>query len=1145
MNSKFVAFVIGVVLILTTAAVAQLPTATIVGQVMDPTNAVVVGAKVEVRDMSTNQKRTAVTTDKGEYTVSALLPGTYEVTITQTGFKKLVESNLDLGADQTARLDAKLEVGGGDVTRVDVKESDSSFGQIQGETSSKGDVIAPVEIAEMPLDGRDPTDLVFSIAGVVPQEEGGKGTNFTTNGARSDATNVMIEGLNNTNPRDAGAEASPPLDSLQEFKMQTSGYSAQYGRVAGGVVNMVMKRGGNQLHGGLFEFVRNDAFDAGNWFDAAGQKSKLRRNQFGATIGGPVTIPHIYNGRDKTFFFGSWESYRQVQGSDSIGTVPSLGERGLAADGVTPLGYLDFSKSFNVNNGLVLAATGKNALMGGIYPNNHVPLSMLNPVAVELLNFYPLPNYSQGGNNYRAYAETPDQWDNVVIKIDQQISAKDEFSARALGKQEATTNPFSGSGLGLFGATTKHKEQMYGITETRIFTPTLINEFRLGLTRMKSDETALDGGTNWARALGMCPAVPTPGVTQCPKDDPNFAEFPKISPSGYMILGDSTTNPVRYTTNNYNLNDVLTWNKGKHTVKFGADALRVQYFQATNSNYSGTVSFSGKTSQNAMYDFLIGKPNSVSLTVGAPTNHIFNNNYAAFAQDDYKVLSSLTLNLGLRYELEAMPYESGGQWSSYVPSLGKTVYAANLTPAIQNIFNTWTGIDSSLYAPASQYGYPKTLVHPNYKRFAPRVGFAWRPFSDNKTVIRAGYGIFYTGSRLSALRTDLAGQFPFSQALSYSGPSLDNAFNVSPTMKAISSAKGIDLNPKSAYLQSWNFTVENEIGGGVTLEMGYTGSKGTHLGRKIDINQYAPALYIPGSCDGTVTAGCTVTNPYTANGPITAFHPVNPGFSSITYYTFNSDSFYNAGTVTVRKQFTHGLMFRVNYTFAKALDDASGMNYSGNGGFSGAQNSQDPNGEYGRADFDRRHTFNGNFVYAIPLHSNVLTRGWQLAGSFTLYSGAPITPQYTNPSSNYGVATRPNRICDGTLSNPTPTMWFNTACFINPTDPSQLNPAVLANELVGLGASGLSTTNLMGVGVFGNSGRNVIDGPGNIVFNTAFSRNFRIGENGKLQFRWEVFNIMNHPNFNLPNDNVDTPGVGSITKAKDPRVMQLGVKYSF
>ncbi len=259
--------------------------------------------------------------------------------------------------------------------------------------------------------------------------------------------------------------------------------------------------------------------------------------------------------------------------------------------------------------------------------------------------------------------------------------------------------------------------------------------------------------------------------------------------------------------------------------------------------------------------------------------------------------------------------------------------------------------------------------------------------------------------------------------------------------------------------------------------------------------------------------------------------PLNANFGAINYFTYNSDSTYNAGTVTVSKRFEHGLMFRANYTFGKALDDASGTNYAGNGGYSGAQNSQDPGAERGRSDFDRRHVFSMNFVYKLPIGKTVVLRGWQLAGDARIYSGAPFTPQYGIPSADGGVATRPDYSpnapgCNGnpSASNPGPNMWFNPACFTAP-----VLPANDAN----------------GYGIYGNSGRNILTGPGNFVVDLAFSRTFRVGENGKLQFRWEVFNVTNHTNFKLPNDNIDSPGAGTITSANPNRIMQLGAKYNF
>src|SRR5215471_13319536 len=286
---------------------AQAPTATLVGRVTDATHSAIVDAEIKMHNLNTNQVRTGRSDGSGQYTISNLAPGIYEVTIDRAGFKQLREANLELKADQTERLDAHLEVGA-------VSQSIEVTAQtalINSETSSKGDVVAPQEIAEIPLNGRDFNDLAFTVPGVQPGEQGAKGSKYVTNGARADASNVIIDGFTDESARDAGVQVSPPLDSLQEFKFQTSGYSAEYGRLAGGVINMLLKSGGNQLHGSLFEYVRNDIFDARNFFDLT-QKNKLRRNQFGGTLTGPVLIPRLYDGRNRTFFMVSWESQRQI-----------------------------------------------------------------------------------------------------------------------------------------------------------------------------------------------------------------------------------------------------------------------------------------------------------------------------------------------------------------------------------------------------------------------------------------------------------------------------------------------------------------------------------------------------------------------------------------------------------------------------------------------------------------------------------------------------------------------------------------------------------------------------------------------------------------------------------------------------------------
>jgi hypothetical protein len=1115
---------------------AQSPTATLVGTVRDPQRAVIVGAEINVRDLNTNAIRIAKTDAQGEYTISGLDPGTYDVIISKATFKEVENPTITLEAMQSARFDATLPVGSVNQEVV----VNTEVGALNTENGEKGDVISPVEISEMPLDGRDFSDLVFNVAGVAPAEEGTKGSPFVAGGARSDATSIIVDGMNNTNPRDSTSEAAPPLDALQEFKVSTSNYSAEYGRVAGPVVSLVIKKGGNTVHGSVFEFVRNDLFDGSNYFDIPGTHSELRRNQFGATVGGPVYIPHIYNGHNKTFFLISSESYRDVAGSNSIGVVPTLLERAgnftqsinTFAGTALPSNYLtnpfgggktssfpstDICYAYN-------PATHTNVPTG--YTNGDcIPSANFNSAAVALLNYYPLPDYTQGstsgfGNNFITNQKSYENWDNVVVKIDQQLHAHDEASIRWLYRKESKMDPFSGSETGLWGSILHNAQTILGVTETHIFNPNLINEFRSGLTRNVNDEHPLDQGTNWAATLGIANTTTVPSLEQ----------FPTLKPTGYVTIGDSEQEPVTFTTNNFDTNDTMTWNHGKHTVKMGASMLRVQYYQPTNSEFSGSATFNGrntgpvKNSGNAFAELLLGGPSSAALRLGTVVNHLFERDFAGFAQDDYKVLDRLTLNVGLRYEYQSLVREENGQLASFDPTvmnstgtLGALVLGSEASiggdAGLQNILNTYNATSVYPYiTTAAAAGLPTNLVNPNHLRFAPRVGWAWRPSINNSTVIRGSYGIFFTGSRLSALRTELAGNFPFSIVESPSGikgQSLQNVFTLIPGTHT-TSVNGYDPNAPSSYLESYNVTVERELPKGLAVEVAYSGSRGLHLGWQIDVNQGEPSLCPTCTPAAGPPSGSSYPRPYAY-------------FASARVFQFNAFSNYNAGTITVRKRFEHGLLFRANYTWAKNLDMNSALNYAGNGGYQGAQDTTNQKVEYGRSDNDRRMVFNGNFVYALPFNRNFVVKGWQMAGSWQVDSGTPFTPQYNGPNQSDGLATRPDRVCNGGLPTSQRTVgnFFNTsqtgvgACFPTP------------------------------VGYFGTSRRNILDGPGLYTVNWSLSRNFRITDSGKLQFRWELFNLLNHPNFKLPNDYLDEAAVGSITSAGDPRAMQLGAKYTF
>jgi len=749
----------------------------------------------------------------------------------------------------------------------------------------------------------------------------------------------------------------------------------------------------------------------------------------------------------------------------------------------------DFSKSVD--------ASGKPIVLkdplGGNFSGNVIPGNRLDPIALKVLTFFPAPNRPGQANNYLTAANSPDSWDNFLFKVDHKLTAKDNVSAKALQRWSTSMNPFSGSNLGTFPSGTDTSQTLISISHTRVFTASIVNELRAGLTRTTSLQKGGHIGHDYAADFGIS------GLTT----DPKVTGFPRFLVSGLETLGDSNSTPIQFVVNNYDVSNTLTWIKGAHTIRFGGEAIRTQFFQPTNTDFRGTFNFKGKWTNSATGDFLLGLLDTSTRRIGSAWNYIFETNYGAFVQDDYKIHPNLTLNLGLRYDILQAPSEKYGQIASYVPSIGKIILGGASTIPNWQATVASAGL-SGLVGLASDNGLPSSLVHGNYNNLAPRFGLAWRPFGGNRTVLRSGYGIYYTGNRLNPVRTDLTGGFPFSASQTFTKTTnpkaltLANAYpDALAKVQGVNVTNGYQVDAPSQYLQSWNLTIERELGWGVGIEAGYTGSKGTHLGRKYNIDQ---AVRIPGTqlSDGTYPK------------PI-------PGFSDVEYYSLGSNSSHNAATVSVLKHLSRGFFFRTNYTFGKSIDTASGLNYAGAGGYAGAQDSRNLNAERGRSDFDVRHNFSMNFTYQVPFR-NVLLRGWQLSGTGRAYSGQPFTPSMKSTSALLGEPTRPDRIANGSLANPTPQAWFDLSAF----------PIVPTNAFR-----------------FGNSGRNILDGPGFMAFNTALSKSFSIAERARAQFRWETFNITNHTNFNLPNKQVDTIGAGSITGAQAARIIQFGLRLEF
>ena len=1068
---------IGVYLCSSAPGFAQTSMASVVGITTDPSGALITGAKVEVRNVDTNALRQAESDSKGEFIVPNLSPGTYAITITKEGFQTLRQTGLELQVDQEARLEFHLKLGKLSQT-VSIQ---ASVPLINTENSVKGEVMVSDEILEMPLISRAVTDLAYLTPGVVQNPAGVGGASsspMAINGARADNSNFIIDGFNARDFRDAGLQVAPNLDALQEFKMQVSGYSADTGRQAGGVMTMVLKTGGNQFHGSLFEYLRNNDLNARNFFDGP-SPAVLHRNQFGATLSGPVFIPKTYHGKDRTFFLFSWESFRQDSPSPVLSAVPTLAERNGNFAGLPAM-----------KNPL---STPANA----VFPNNLIPLSLQNPVALNVQGFIPLPN-APGVNNFFADAPNPGATDSYVAKVDQKVTRTGNLSFKLLTNRGNSVAPYgNGGNTGLFGNIGWSHNTLAGLTYTQSFTPQLVNEFRFGVTRTLSYGAGVHAGTNYDAQLGL------PGPT-----DPGVIGFPEFLISGYAQIGDAPGWPNTYTSTSYNASNTLTWVKGTHLIKFGGDVLRSQWFETTSTGERGIFQFTGSWTGQPYGDFLLGLLNADQRETYWSTDYFFTTSYSAFVVDDWKATSHLTLNLGFRYELPLNLTEKYGRLTNFIPALNKLVIASTAREAPGVL------LSPSQVETAQQAGLPQSLMQTDYKDFAPRFGFAWRPFGGNRTVVRGGYGIFYGSVGVTInMYTAAAVIFPFSitQTINHTTVptylTLSNPFPVSPNLAGSSTTVAAFQTPVlTPYAQNWNFIVEQQLSNTMALEIGYTGSKGTHLARSYNLNE-------PYDRSPALPAGIT---PY-------------PQWGTITYFCYCFDSSYNALTVTLRRRFAHNFFYRLNYSYSKSIDDGSVLQGGGAGGYAGLQDAQDRALERGRSDLDTPHAFTTSFSWVAPhgigpSWSNLLTRGWQLAGSGVAHTGEPFTPQVSNANLNLGEASRPNRIAKGTLPNPSVSDWFNRAAF--PQVPN-------------------------GSFAYGNSGRNILDAPGLIAINLALYRNFTIHEKSNLQFRLEVFNVLNHTNFTPaaagtdPVVYVNAPNAATLTQAGASRQMQVALRYSF
>ena len=1081
---------------------AQQTTATLLGTVTDSSGAAVPGAKVRVANTATNVKREAETGAEGNYSFPYLPSGNYQVTVSRDGFQAQQFDNVTLQVDQTARVDFTMRVG--NVTETINVSAAAAL--LQTENASVGTVIDSGKIVDLPLNGRNFIQLAQLIPGVQAGTPGsitvrrGRGsvgqsdpaygsTAASANGSRDTANRFYLDGIEQMDYDAMTYAFSPSVDSLAEFKVQTSTYSAEYGGAPGGQVNMITKGGTNAYHGTLWEFNRNDEFTQS--YDAIAQRSvtspRLNRNQFGANFGGPMFLPKVYHGKDKTFFFFNWESGYAAQGaSPQYKIVPTQAQR----DG-------DFSGLKDSKGNPI---TLKDPLNVGI-ANNQVPKSLLSPQTLAFLQFEPLPNTSNGVFNYVTAAASAVSWQkNFTGRVDHTLSSKDLISGRYV------FNDTYESGTPIWGHDERNnlgRTQNVSASWTRTLRPTLVNEARGGWHRF--NEAEVFGTTNDA-AYDVVGKMGLPLVSRLPEE----YGPPSITVSGpdgvYNMYDLQRQIGPRIRSNSISpFTDTLSWQKGRHFLKFGGelDYRGVTFGQARAPR--GQFTFDGTYTGSAVADFLLGYVRSDNINPSHTNTDLYDYWYAGFVNDDWKITPRLTLTLGLRYDYFQRYKQKDDRFVNI--QLNGFVVADTVTTK------------------TSAYG--RELLAPDRNNFGPRFGFAWRPPLSGESVIRGGYGIYYTPQISNAIFAMAEGAQATSGATVVGNivgaPNVffKDPFALAQTTGALNFAVSNDQNMKDSYIQQWNFNIQRKLPANVVLDVGYVGSKGTNLIVTYD----------------------------DLNRPLQVVDPRTPGLPSLNARRPNQayqravradksvgNSIYHSLQVKAERRLGSGLTFLTAYTFSKSISGPSDIGGQVGGGFyiGSPQDYYNMRSDRSVSGFDLTHRFVQTILYDIPfargLHgaSKLLLDGWQISTIMTYQSGFPAGVTYgtTFDTTGTGIGSRPDVVAgqNGNLPADQRTWkrWFNTAAF---------TPGPF--------------------GRFGTAPRtNAVRLPGTEIVDFSVHKSVRFKENRAFEFRTEFFNLLNH--FNPDPQTVDLNirsatfgSVGGGVQGITTRVIQLGAKLNF
>jgi Carboxypeptidase regulatory-like domain len=1094
--------VCSIVLLLAPISFAQQITGSIRGTVTDASGAVVEGATVSAKHSETGLTRTSTTDRAGAYLLLELPVGHYELQVERSGFQTYVQKGITLDVNETAAIPVSLKVG----TSSEKIQVNADAEMIQGTVTSLGSVISEREVLDLPLNGRNFTQLGLLQTGVVPltpglAEAGGSlraGQAYAVNGQRPESNNFLIDGANNFNGVDGGFVLKPPVDAVAEFRILTHNSNAEFGSSLGSTTNIITRSGTNQFHGAVWEFFRNDVFDATNFF--ATTTEPLKQNQFGASLGGPIR-------KDKTFVFGFYEGFRNRQGETQSSTVPSLAERSGDFSASCPEG---FTGGFcnNPNHQLF------NVFLSKPYPNNQ--LTDINPLSTGLLSLFPLPN--SGPNVFTSIQIVTQNYDQFGIRVDHYLSVSDALNFRYMFDDGNQFNPIPTSGASVpgFPVGQDQRAQNFVAQETHTYSPTLIGVARFSFLRNKF---LYGESTNHTTPASL-------GFQYTPSLDLAVGP-PFIQVNGYTTVGDPITGPRDSYENAFDYSGSVSWVHGRHDLKFGGGYQHTQINVVQGIATNGFFVFAPfPVVPNAFASFLFGQPVFFLQGRGDFSRGIRGNALNGYGQDTYRVSNRLTLNFGLRYELPFPDTEIHNRQTLFIPGRQSTVMPS--APL---------GI---LYP--GDPGVPAGLIPTFKKGFAPRVGFAWDPTGSTKWLVTSAYGIFYepyyTGQG-GPLQSPISAP-PYLQTEQISTPNFADPFKGNPPVNGqfATPLTNLTLDSKLSlpYAQDWDLNIQRSFGANWLFQIGYVGTKGTKLPRFIEGN---PAIYIPGvsTTDNAdqrrLYSGCTLADP-----------PSSCKLSSTGLIAGIANSNYNALEASLKKRFSRGFAFLASYTYSKAIDDASSFNMTGSaakpvaGENDLAQNPFDLAAERGPSLFDARHRLVLSYEWSLPYFrdsggiSQALLGGWHLNGIVTAMSGTPFTVFDSTDVSDQGgapeitgfSANRPNLV-PGQSPNAGPktvSAWLNAAAFAqvipNPNSPVQQ---------------------------FGDAGRNIGVGPRYSDWDFSMFKNFRVTESKTIQFRGEFFNVLNHPNFRLPDSDISSPTFNTIQAALPPRVIQLALKFLF